>query len=310
MVIITGTIAYDYIMNFPGSFGDHIAPQKIRSLNLSFIVNKFERRRGGTAGNVSYTMALLGSSHTLLATAGKDFGEYQQEFNKLKIDLSNVAIDKENYTSTGFAMTDNVNNQVWGYFYGASEKNKELRIKNIAGEKDMVLVGPTGAKGSMNFVKQCIQSKLDYMFDPGFVLTQITDKDLLMGVENAKYLIGNDYEINVIKKRIKNWKKIFSLITVITTLGSKGSLVESKGKKESVKSAKVIRAVDPTGAGDAWRGGFLTGLQKDFDIKICAQMGSVAASFAVEKYGSQEHKYTKKEFIKRYRQNFNSLIEL
>lgn len=310
MIIITGTIAYDYIMNFPGRFGDHILPDKIHQINLSFIVNKFERRRGGTAGNVSYTMALLSGPHTLFSVAGKDFLEYKKAFLKLKVSIKNISIDKDNYTSTGFSMNDNTNNQIWGYFYGASEGIKNLDLKKIASKKDVLLIGPSGAVGSMSFVRQAVKLKIPYMFDPGFILTQVADSDLELGVANATYLIGNDYEINIIKNKIKNWKKIFSTKTVITTLGEKGAIIETANKTYKIPIATPKKIADPTGAGDAWRGGFLTGIQKGFDLQTCGQMGAVASAYAVENYGSQEHKYTKKEFENRYRQNFGSLVKL
>lgn len=310
MIIVTGTIAYDYIMDFPGRFGDHILPDKIHKINLSFIVNKFERRRGGTAGNVSYTMALLSTPHILFSVAGKDFAEYETVFKKLKINLDQVLIDKNNYTSTGFAMTDKKDNQIWGYFYGASEKIKDLRLKKVADKEDLVLIGPSGAEGSMSFVRQAIKLKIPYMFDPGFILTQVVDQDLELGVANCQYLIGNDYEINIIKTRVKSWKKIFSTKTIITTLGEKGAIIETPKKTYRISTAKPLRIADPTGAGDAWRGGFLAGLEKGFNLQVCGQMGAVASCYAVENYGSQEHKYSKKEFENRYRQNFDSLIKL
>ncbi len=318
MIIVTGTIAYDYIMNFPGRFGDHILPDKIHQINLSFIVNKFERRRGGTAGNVSYTMALLSTPHVLFSIAGKDFAEYKKAFAKLKIDLSQVLVDKNNYTSTGFSMNDKTDNQIWGYFYGASEKIKSLDLKKVlylhpkgvASNKDLLLIGPCGAEGSMSLVKQAVKLKIPYMFDPGFILTAVSDKDLELGVTNCKYLIGNDYEINIIKTRIKNWKKIFTSKITITTLGEKGAVIKTPTKTYGISAARPKEIADPTGAGDAWRGGFLAGLQRKFDLQVCGQMGAVAAAYAVENYGSQEHKYTKKEFENRYRQNFKSLIKL
>lgn len=310
MFIITGSIAYDYIMDFPGSFSDHILPEHIHAINLSFIVNKFAKRRGGTAGNVSYSLGLLSIPHHLFSIAGKDFPDYQKEFAKLAILTDKVVIDKDDYTSTGFAMTDKKNNQIWGYFYGATDRTYELKLETVASKKDLVLIGPSGAKGSMSFVKQCVELSIPYMFDPGFILTQVSDSDLSFGVSNAQSLIGNDYEITLIKDRVKNWKELFAKKMIITTLGEKGTLIEDKNKKYEIAVTKVAKVVDPSGAGDAWRSGFLAGLQKGFDLQICGQMGSVAASFAVEQYGTQEHKYTLEEFKKRYRQNYGSLLML
>src|SRR3989344_4143139 len=155
MIVVTGTIAYDYIMDFPGSFGDHILPDQTHKINLSFIVNKFARRRGGTAGNASYSLGLLKAPHILFSVAGRDFEEYKKDFQKFNNSLDHVSIDKDNYTATGFAMTDKKDNQIWGYFYGASDKIATLKLKKLAAKKDIVLIGPSGAKGSMSFVRQC-----------------------------------------------------------------------------------------------------------------------------------------------------------
>ncbi|MCL5438784.1 MAG: PfkB family carbohydrate kinase [Patescibacteria group bacterium] len=309
MLIITGTIAYDYIMDFPGCFSEHILPDQIHKINLSFIVNKFERRRGGTAGNISYSLGLLKTQHTLFSYAGKDFEDYGKSFKKLGISLDNVLIDKKNYTSTGFAMTDKTDNQIWGYFYGASDNISKLNLKKIAKKGDLVIVGPSGALGSMSIVKQCILLGISYMFDPGFILTQITDKDLMLGVKHSKYIIGNDYEISVIKKRLKDWKISKDQI-VIKTLGSRGAEIQTDGKTFGILPVRLKNAIDPTGAGDAWRSGFLAGIERGFDLKTSGQMGSVAASFAVEKYGTQEHFYTIAQFKNRYRKTYKSLIDL
>lgn len=309
MHIITGTLAYDYIMDFPDKFGDHILPEQIHKINLSFVVDKFAKRRGGTAGNVAYSLALLKTPHLLFSYAGMDFDEYKKEFEKLGIDLSGVKIDTTEYTSTGFAMTDKNDNQIWGYFYGASNRISALKLKTIASACDLVLIGPSGADGSMSFVKQCIKLNIPYMFDPGFILTQVSNADLSVGVSNAKYLIGNDYEIDLIGHRLKNWEKIANGRIVIRTLGSKGTEIFDHGKKYNVKPAFVKNVIDPTGAGDAWRSGFIAGLEKQFDLVTCARMGSVAASFAVEAYGTQEHTYTISQFKDRYRQTYKTLLD-
>lgn len=310
MIIVTGTIAYDYIMDFPGKFSEHILPEEIHKINLSFIVNKFAKRRGGTAGNVSYSLGLLSIPHVLFTVVGKDFSEYQKEFRRLGIDLSNVKIDKHEYTSTGFAMTDKNDNQIWGYFYGASEAIKDLRLETVVKKRDLVLVGPAGAKGSMSLVNQCVALGVPYMFDPGFILTEVSNQDLAVGVKNAQFIIGNDYEIALIKERIKDWQEFFPQKTVITTLGEKGALIDDKGKIYDIEAVRPQKMVDPTGAGDAWRAGFLAGLAKNFDLQTCGQMGSVASAYTIEHYGTQEHVFTKEEFAKRYRQSYKALLEL
>jgi adenosine kinase len=310
MIIVTGTVAYDYIMDFPGGFSDHIIPEEIHKINLSFIVNKFAKRRGGTAGNISYSLALLTVPHILFTVAGKDFTEYQKDFQKLGINLSNVKIDKNEYTSTGFAMTDKNDNQIWGYFYGASDGIKDLKLNTVVKKDDLVLIGPSGAKGSMSLVNQCVALNTSYMFDPGFILTQVVDQDLALGARNAKIIIGNDYEITLIKERVKDWEKFFPRKMIITTLGKDGATINDKGKVYKIKPAAIKAVVDPTGAGDAWRSGFLAGLEKGFDLQTCGQMGAVTSAYAIEHYGTQEHTFTKKEFTERYRQNYKALLKL
>jgi adenosine kinase len=310
MLIITGSIAYDYIMDFPGLFSDHILANKVHNINLSFIVNKFAKRRGGTAGNASYNLGLLNTPHILFSAAGRDFNEYKKTFTKLGINTKHVLIDKKNYTATGFAVTDKTDNQIWGYFYGAADRIPELQLKNVANTGDIVLIGPSGAKGSMSLIKQSITLELSYMFDPGFILTQINDDDLLIGVLHASYIVGNDYEINLIQSRLKNFKELVKNKIVITTFGKKGALIEKNGEKISIAPVIVKDVSDPTGAGDAWRAGFLAGINRNYDLKTCGQLGSVTAAYAISSYGTQEHKFTKSQFTKRYKDAYNTEISI
>ncbi|MDP2586044.1 MAG: PfkB family carbohydrate kinase, partial [Candidatus Levybacteria bacterium] len=246
MIIVTGSIAYDYIMDFPDSFGKHILPDQIHKINVSFLVNKFARRRGGTAGNLSYSLGLLETPHILFGVAGKDFQEYAKAFNDLKISLKNVVIDKTEYTSTGFGMTDKNNNQIWGYFPGALNKTKNLRIKKVAKKKDMVHIGPCGVAGTVSLIRQCVKSKIPYILDLGFTATQLSTKDLELGIKNAKYLIGNDYEITFAKKKIKNWIDIVKDKIIVTTLGNKGALIETPKESYRIPIAKPKAIVDPS----------------------------------------------------------------
>ncbi len=310
MLIVTGSLAYDFIIDFPGKFSDHILADQIHKINLSFNVEAYAKRRGGTAGNIVYGLSLLGVKSVLFSRAGKDFGEYKKKFEELGISTKNVEEDDRNYTATGFGITDKDNNQIWGYSYGAGYKIHKMDINNVATTKDLVIVGPSGIKGTMSFVRQCIKFKIPYLFDPSFVLTEIDDKDLATGIKNAKILIGNDYEISLIKNRLKSYDSLIIGKTVITTFGAKGSLIEENGKKIKIGVVKIAKFIDPTGAGDAWRSGFLAGMERGFDLKTCGQMGSVAASYAVERYGTQEHHFSIAQFIKRYRQTYGDLLKL
>lgn len=305
MLIITGSIAYDYIMGFPGSFADHVLPENRHNINLSFIVDTFAKRRGGTAGNVSYTLGLLETPHRLFSYAGSDFPLYAKAFEKLSIDLSGVEIDPSDYTSTGFAMADKDQNQIWGFYYGAGAKNKDLKLETVASKDDLVLVGPQGAEGSLSFVHQCIDLAIPYMFDPGFILTQVNDSDLEHGLKHAKYIIGNDYEINLMKKRVPTWDEIIKDKIVITTLGEKGAIIWTVEKEYMINPVQANEVVGTPGAGDAWRSGFLAGIERNFDLQIAGQMGAVASAYAIEHVGTQEHNFAKEAFAQRYKDAYN-----
>lgn len=311
MIIVTGSIAYDFIIDFPGKFADHILPDQIHKLNLSFNVDRYAKRRGGTATNLCYTLALLKTQSILFAAAGKDFTEFKKVLNKLGVDMSFVLIDKKDYTSTGFGITDIANNQIWGYSYGAGVHAIKMQLSDVVKGNDLVIIGPQSTKGMMRFVRQCINLKVPYLFDPSFTLTNLSDTDLLFGISHSTYLIANDYEMRLMEERLKkHWKKIIKDKTLITTFGEKGAKIVYEGKTYFIPIAKPEKVVDPTGAGDAWRAGFLAGLLRKYNMQICGQIGAVAASFAIEKYGTQEHNYNIQQFQKRYRQNFDSLIEL
>lgn len=297
-------------MEFPGSFGDHILPDQTHNVNLSFIVNKFARRRGGTAGNASYTLGLLKTPHILYSFAGEDFKDYRTDFERIGIDTSFIKIDKDDHTSTGFAMADKAQNQIWGYYYGAGSKNTSLKLSDIKKPIDLVLVGPQGAEGSLSFIKQSIELKVPYMFDPGFILTQVSDEDLTLGVTHAEIIIGNEYEMNLIETRVKDFNKLIKEKIVITTLGEKGAEIVAKGEKIVIKTVKAVKVISTTGAGDAWRGGFLAGWQRKFDLLTCGQMGAIAGSFAVSDFGTQEYQFTIQEFQNIYRQTYGSLLKL
>lgn len=311
MLIVTGSIAYDFIIDFPGKFADHILPDQIHKLNLSFNVDTYAKRRGGTAANLCYSLALLGTKSILFGAAGKDFVDYKKFLKKLGVDTSSVLVNKKEYTSTGFGITDSTNNQIWGYSYGAGVSALTMQLSSVTRQNDLVIIGPQNAKATMRFVRECIALQVPYLFDPSFTLTELSDADLAFGISHAAYLIANDYEMILMQERLKKeWNTITKDKMLITTLGEKGARIVYKDKIYTIAIAKPKKFIDPTGAGDAWRAGFLAGLERGYDLQTCGQMGAVAATYAIEKYGTQEHIYTPKQFETRYRQNFGSLIKL
>ncbi len=328
-VYVTGSIAYDTIMNFPGEFKDYFHPEKLHQINISFVVDKLKKQIGGTGTNIAYNIALItnfkflisnqfqisnnkflngNSKVKLLGSIGKDGRGFMKFFKKNKIDASGIIIDKHLYSSAGSVITDKKDNQIWGFYYGASEKIPHTDFNKLNKKTDLLVISANHKNSFLYFQKEAIKNKISYFYDPGMTLTWIKDKDLEEGVMNCYYLVGNDYEIAMILKRLNVSinQLIDTGIHVITTLGEKGVRYEEKsivGNKifcsVHVKAFKVKKMVDPTGAGDAWRGGFVAGLLMNYSIRDCLKLGNVMASFAIEKYGTVNHKPTIKEIEKR-----------
>lgn len=296
MILVTGSLAFDVIMDFPGKFADHIDPGKIHILNLSFLVDTLKKQKGGTAGNIAYNLALLKVPVSILGAAGEDFGQYQDFLKKAGVDTSQIKISQENLTSQAFIITDQADNQITAFYPGAMSENSKLSI-NLA---DFAVISPNDPPAMVNFAKQCQVLKIPYMFDPGMQLPRLTDQDLITGINGAKILIGNDYEIGLIKKRLKNIK----VGILITTLGEKGSVIQTPHETIQISPAKPKDVVDPTGAGDAYRAGFLAGYLQGKDLKTSGQMGSVAACYPIEKYGTTTHRFSMEEFQTRYKENY------
>lgn len=299
-------MGYDVIMDFPGKFADFFHKEKLHQINVSFVVDKLERQLGGTATNIAYNLSFLTKKPiNVLAAVGKDGNALVNFLKKRKIKTNEIFQDKFLYSSAGQVITDVKDNQIWGYYYGASKGAGKIKIKNSLKNNSLLVISANHPEGFLNFQKQAIKKKIDYLYDPGMSLSWIKDEDLLGGIKNCTWLVGNDYEISMIQKRLNlsinqliEWS-----VNVITTLGEEGVLYQSKVGKSTksikLKAYKVKKVVDPTGAGDAWRAGFLAGILNGKNIVDCLKLGNVMASFAVEKYGTVNHKPSAKEINNR-----------
>lgn len=324
-VIVTGSLGYDYIMDFPGRFADRIMPDKIHQISLSFLVDKLDKQFGGTAGNIAYTLKLLGIEPTIFSCAGNDFAEYAAHLDHF--DISKQFIKRYSNVATGayFVVTDQEDNQIGAFYMGATKNAKELSIirllqqhiqEDLLHRASFIVISPTDPVAMTRYVRDCQALKISYMYDPAFQIDHFTTIELRQGITRSTILIGNDYEIALIEKKLGISHADLLQLTpiVVTTLGSKGSVIESRIKnKESkvdIKPALPKNTSDPTGAGDAYRAGFLAGYLRNFDLKMCGQMGSVAAVYTVEKYGTQTHTFSKREFIERFAENYGGTITL
>lgn len=311
-IAVTGSLSFDYIFNYPGKFSDQILADKIHSINISFIVDKYEKRYGGTAGNISYNLSLLKTSPILIAAVGNDFRDYRRWLIKKEVNVDHVKIYSRANTALGFAMTDLADNQIWSYCYGALKNSAKISLKQIKRPVDMLIISANHLNAFKHFTDEAIELKMPYMYDFGMILTMLGKKDLLFGLEHADIVIANDYEVAMMLKKTNLTKKeiLKKVKILITTLGEKGSVIETKNQSYRIRVAKPTKVIDPTGAGDAYRAGFMAGFVRNFDLKTCGQMGAVAAVYTVEKYGTTTHQFTMKEFCDRYKKNFKEKLVL
>jgi adenosine kinase len=294
-IYISGSMAYDRIMDFPGKFSDHILPDKLHILNVCFNVNGMHEKFGGTAGNIAYSLSLLDEKPLIIATIGKDYHNYFEWLRKNGIPVDGISIINEELTAGAYITTDMADNQITGFNPGAMKYPSDYKSGNL---EDM-----TG------YAQICRDKGIPYICDPGQSLTKWDGKSLRDWIEGSSVLISNDYELEMIVKMTGVDKQgLFDLTKIIiTTLGEKGSLMSTPESTKDIPAAKVLSVADPTGAGDAYRAGLLKGMVTGRDIETAARMGAVAAVYAIEKHGTQEHRFTYGEFVGRYRTNFGEM---
>lgn len=311
-IVVTGSLAYDHIMSMPGRFADHILPDKLHILNVSFIMNTFRQEYGGTGGNIVWNLGLLKTPATLVAAAGEDFGPYKKHLEKANIDLSGLHLYNDTKTARGFVTTDRDDNQIWGFYEGAMKKSSAISLGKYIDSNSLVMIAPNDPVAMTKYVEQSIKLGAGFMFDPAFNIPHFDKKDLKKAIKYSEILIGNDYEIQLIQNNLKLTKKDLLKLAklVITTLGEKGARIDSGVKSLLIPPANPKNESDPTGAGDAFRGGFLSGYVRGATLDVCGKMGALAAVYTVEKYGTQTHSYTPEDFAKRYKKNFGEELQI
>jgi adenosine kinase len=307
-IVVTGSIAYDYLMSFPGRFTEHFLPDHLHRVSLSFLVDSMDKRRGGCAPNIAYTLALLGERPILLATAGEDFGEYRQWLDAAGIDTSQVKQIEGKFTASFFCSTDLHNNQIASFYTGAMANASELSFRTVPA-CDLAIVSPNDPAAMVQYAAECRTLGIPYIFDPGQQVARMSGDELTEGVVGAHLVIANDYELEILKQ--KTGRDDAGLLetarALIVTRGENGSSIVTRTDRTDVRAVEPKRIVDPTGVGDAFRGGFMKGLALKLPLGECAQIGSVAATYALEHLGGQSHAYLWQEFKDRYEECFGSL---
>lgn len=310
-VVVTGSLAFDQIMIFPGHFKDHILPDKLHLINLSFLVSELRRHRGGCAGNIAYSLALLGERPRIVAVAGKDFGEYRQWLIEHGVDVAAIRIVADELTASCFITTDQANNQITGFFVGAMPHARELGLAAESGPSAaLAVVAPDDPAAMLRHCEEARRAGLPFVFDPSFQVIAMPGDDLAAAARGAKVMMCNDYEAAVFSEKTGRGEgELLDLVEVlVVTLGPKGCRIRCRsGEEILVDAAPVDRVIDPTGAGDAFRAGFAAGVMRGHDLEVCARMGSVAAAYAIEHHGTQSHAFTPAEFAARYAVTFGPL---
>lgn len=312
MIYVTGSLAFDYIMDFPGRFADQIVPEKIHLINISFLVNDLKLSFGGTAGNIAYNLALLGQRVAIVGSGGKDFSPYKKFLTKNKVETKYIRIVKRVVTGRSHIITDLSDNQIQAFYPGALNFDKTLSLPENILSGDFVVISPTDPLAMDNFIDICVKKKIPFLFDFGMQLPRLSTATLQKGVNYAQIIIANDYEMALLQKKLKinKLKMKGKNQIIVTTLGEKGCLIETNDKKIAVPPAKPEKIIDPTGAGDAFRSGFLAGFFNKLPLEICGKMGNLTAVYTVEKYGTTTHKFSLTEFKKRYFKNYKGILDI
>lgn len=315
-IVVTGSLAYDYIMNFPGNFKDHILPDKVHMLTVSFLVDSMRRMRGGVAGNIAYSLALLGERPLVVGSAGGDFGEYREWMEDKGVDTSGIVEIEDDFTASCFINTDEANNQIVAFYSGAMEDTKKLSLLELGLDADdLVVISPTDPEAMMRYVDECRQLGVRFMFDPGKQTPRLEGEHILAGLDGASVLIGNDYEFAMMAQKAGRTEEelIRSAPLTVVTRGKEGSTIYSNESDEGevqIPIAPIAHLADPTGAGDAYIAGIVFGLARDFPLPVVGRVAALTAAYAVEQQGCQEHGFTLDEFAGRYRAAFGSAPEV
>ncbi len=303
--LICGSVAYDNIMVFEGSFKNHILPDKIHMLNVAFLVPKLRREFGGCATNIAYNLKLLGEDPLPMATVGQDYEPYRKRLKTLGIKQTYVRQLEDTFTAQAFITTDLSSNQIIAFHPGAmnfSEKNKVSDAKGVT----LGMVSPDGRTGMVKHAEQFKKGKIPFVFDPGQGLPMFGGDELRKFVEEATWVTVNDYEWELLKDRT-GWTEedvTDRVDALIVTLGGKGSEIHTKDKTYRIPAVRPKAIEDPTGCGDAYRAGLVYGLLHGLDWETTGRIASLMGSIKIEHQGPQNHSFTLEQFRKRYKAAF------
>lgn len=321
-VAVTGSMAFDYIMSFPGQFAEHILPEQIARLSVSFLVDSMRRERGGTAGNITYNLAMLDQPCLLMATVGQDAPEYIAGLSQRGVDISGVLQLPNEFTASFFVSTDQVNNQIASFYTGAMAKAGQISFTTQNYEQiKLAIISPNDPGAMVKYVQECQELHIPYIYDPSQQIPRLEPEQLVTGIEGAKVLIVNDYEYEMIKKQtgLSDGEISRRVETIIITQGEAGSLIRATQPDHNgattiteydIPPAPPARIADPTGVGDAYRAGLMAGMMRGYGWDVCGRLGAITATYVIEQHGTQRHSYNRRQIAQRYRDLFGEAAEL
>lgn len=306
-VVITGSIAYDYLMSFPGKISDQFIEGAIEHVSLSFLVDSMKRQRGGTATNIAFTMGLLGGRPRVLATAGIDFGDYRTWLERHGVDTTPIIEIENEFCASFFCTTDESQNQIASFYPGAMGHAATLSVAEQTPDANLVIVSPTAPDAMQKYAQECRDHDIPFIFDPSQQTIRFTGDELLQGLEGSRLLTTNAYEFSLImdKTGLSEQEILDRTGGALITKGGEGSLLRVDGEEHHIPTVQPREVVEPTGAGDAFRAGMMRGMQLGLPWSVCGRMGALAATYVLESFGTQNHWFDSAEFVARYRENFD-----
>jgi adenosine kinase len=312
-IVITGSIAYDYLMTFPGRFQDHIIPSELANLSVSYLVDTMVRQRGGVATNIAYNLALLGERPRVMATVGQDFQEYRDWLEARGVDTSAIVAIDDDFTASFFVSTDQNNNQIAMFYTGAMAHAHTLSFRDLADPGhsdtpiDLAIISPNDPRAMVQYVEECEALGIPYLYDPSQQIVRLSGDELCSGIRGARLLTVNEYEFGMIREKtgLAENDVADQVEALIVTLGEQGSTIFAQGQKTTIPIVPPDQIVDPTGVGDAYRAGLVKGLALGAPWETAGQIGAVAAAYVLEEKGTQNHTYTPAQFVNRFRKHFD-----
>jgi adenosine kinase len=303
--LICGSFAYDTIMVFPDRFKDHILPDQVHILNVSFMVPEMRREFGGCAGNIAYNLKLLGGDPLPMGTVGEDFEPYAQWMDRCGVPRAHVKVVPSTYTAQAFITTDLDDNQITAFHPGAMGRSHLLKIGQAKGVK-LGIVSPDGRDGMIEHATQFAEAGIPFIFDPGQGMPMFKAPELDTFLDQATYLTLNDYEARLFQEKSgRSLKEMAARVkALIVTHGGTGSQIHADGKVYAVPAAHATRLTDPTGCGDAYRAGLLYGIARGMDWETTGRIAALMGAIKIERHGTQRHEFTRDEFIERFHDNF------